>query len=400
MPKKALIQGLLATGAVLLLSPWLGSVASVLVLAAASAAICITSATATRRCADAEIARVAQQLASTRHQAEQVLAEYRSELDVQFAACGGELVQLQQILANAITTLLSSFNALNDCSATQQRLAVSITRGEVAPDGEQVSIERFIDETSKTLASFVDSTVQNSKTAMGLVERIDQAKSQVQVVLRLLREIEGISKQTNMLALNAAIEAARAGEAGRGFAVVAEEVRVLSDRTNQFSGQIRAEMEAVNSSISGAEGAINEMASKDMNFALQSKQRAEEMQSGVRKVNDGIAVGVDELGRIARQVEENVRVAVTALQFQDVTTQLVGHTRLRITELEQMIGGLAALPSMLDAAVAGEPGADPGRANAVLLQLRERIALARAHTSKNPVREDQQQMSNGDIELF
>ena len=282
MPRKALIQGALSSGVIFALSSWMGAMVSVLVLAAAWAVIVTASAAAARKAVEHEVALLTQRLASTREQAQEIVGEYRAELGAQFHACGNELVQLQQILGDAISTLLSSFNALNDCSATQQRLAVSITRGEAKPGDEQVSVEQFIQETSATLASFVESTVQNSKTAMGLVERIDQAKEQVQVVLRLLREVEGISKQTNMLALNAAIEAARAGEAGRGFAVVAEEVRVLSDRTNQFSQQIRSEIEAVHGSISGAESAINEMASKDMNFALQSKQRAVEMQSGVR----------------------------------------------------------------------------------------------------------------------
>lgn len=398
MPKKALMFGALATAAALALASWVGTAVSLVLLSVVWAVIVVITLSAAKKAAEAEADSLTQWLAGMSAQSKAVMVEYRAELDTQFAACGGELVQLQQILANAIATLLSSFNALNDCSATQQRLAVSITKGEATPEGEHVSVERFIEETSKTLASFVDSTVQNSKTAMGLVDRIDQAKSQVQIVLQLLREIEGISKQTNMLALNAAIEAARAGEAGRGFAVVAEEVRVLSDRTNQFSQQIRAEMEAVHGSISGAESAINEMASKDMNFALQSKERALEMQVGVRKVNDGIALGVDELGRIARQVEQNVHTAVTALQFQDVTTQLVGHTRLRITELESMIGGLAALPEMLDAAVAGESGADTSHANAVLEQLRERMVAARGRTSRSPVREDQ--MDKGGVELF
>jgi methyl-accepting chemotaxis protein len=99
------------------------------------------------------------------------------------------------------------------------------------------------------------------------------------------------------------------------------------------------------------------------------------------------------LGSIALEVEGNVHNAVTALQFQDMTTQLVGHTRLRIEELEAMLTGLAVLPELLNAST---DAADPGAA--VLRQMREGLEAARSRTAKNPVR--QEKVDNGEIELF
>ncbi|KZL94026.1 phosphate/phosphite/phosphonate ABC transporter substrate-binding protein [Clostridium magnum] len=64
--------------------------------------------------------------------------------------------------------------------------------------------------------------------------------------------IREISSQTNLLALNASIEAARAGESGKGFAVVAEEIRKLSEETEnavvQIEGIVKEIMIEVNES--------------------------------------------------------------------------------------------------------------------------------------------------------
>jgi methyl-accepting chemotaxis protein len=71
--------------------------------------------------------------------------------------------------------------------------------------------------------------------------------------------ISTIARQTNMLALNAAIEAMRVGEAGQGFMVVANEVKALSDSTQQTTTDIAdqiAGMRDANASVIAAFDAI------------------------------------------------------------------------------------------------------------------------------------------------
>lgn len=65
-------------------------------------------------------------------------------------------------------------------------------------------------------------------------------------IIQLIREI---ASQTRMLGLNAAIEAARAGEHGRGFSVVAEEIRRLSEQSNNSARQVKEILDIIVDSI-------------------------------------------------------------------------------------------------------------------------------------------------------
>ena len=329
------------------------------------------------------------------------LATYRSELGGLIDNLGAaskaqsqtsrlELDQVKSLLQEAIGQLVNNFNDMNKHIQAQRELALSIVNGmtEVGSEGESVSFAEFVMDTSKTMESFVDNTVSTSKIAMGLVETMDTINTEVSTMLGILAEIEAIAKQTNLLALNAAIEAARAGEAGRGFAVVADEVRNLSQRTNQFSHEIRSHMDQVDSSLGRAHESINAVASMDMTFALQSKHRVHDTMLRLESINHAMADAARGIDAHATEVSAEVNAAVTALQFQDMSSQLIGHTQVRLEALSVGVHGVA------------QSFADATNMDDALATARERVAALTNldNTHFNPVK--QESLSSGDIELF
>jgi len=327
-----------------------------------------------------------------------LFTQMSAEFGEQVALIDDEVKQLQALLADAIDKLIGSFTNMESNSQLQQQLAMTLADNSKHDENAQKrGFEVFVKETSDTLALFVETTVETSKVGMGLVEMMDNIVSEVSHILGILGEMESITKQTNLLALNAAIEAARAGESGRGFAVVADEVRNLSKRSDHFSSQIRSHMTLVDASVKKAEAAINMMASRDMNFALQSQNRVHDTMDEIKGINDLMVGVVDEMSGIAGSVAEDVRVAVTSLQFQDMATQLANHINNRIGNLFAMIDKIAAIPM-------NESGGGPDvRAECMARLQHFHQAINQAdelirQAKHNPV--TQQHMDSGDIELF
>jgi methyl-accepting chemotaxis protein len=106
----------------------------------------------------------------------------------------------------------------------------------------------------------------------------------------VIKVITSIAEQTNLLALNATIEAARAGEAGKGFAVVASEVKDLAQETARATGDIGAQVAAIQADTSGAVAAI------------------------------------DEISQIIRQINEFQTTIASAVEEQTATTQEMGRS--------------------------------------------------------------------------
>jgi methyl-accepting chemotaxis protein len=321
-----------------------------------------------------------------------------SEISRQVGEMRSEVVRAQNIFDEAIEKLIASFHGMNAQVNRQQKLGMEIVAGG-GEDGSISEFQQFAEKTSVTLRQFVDSVVENSKLAMSLVEMTDRITSQMSEVRGVLAEIEGISKQTNLLALNAAIEAARAGEAGRGFAVVADEVRDLSARTGHFSQQIRGSLAKMETTIAATEMAINQMAARDMTFAMTSKGDFEQAMTGINAINRRTGDAVAELNTIGHEVEVAVSQAIVSLQFQDMVTQLLGHVGRRLDALDEIVGDENQLTKILEKSMTSEETLAALAAICSHIEyISQKMSVVSKKIDNNPV--SQTGFASGEVELF
>lgn len=157
-----------------------------------------------------------------------------------------------------------------------------------------------------------------------------------QDITTILATIQGIAEQTNLLALNAAIEAARAGEQGRGFAVVADEVRVLSQRTQSSTEEIKATIDTLQLTTKEA---VNLMDSSST-LAVHSVADADQAANALEEINKSVVLISDMATQIATAAEEQTQVtgeiSQNVIAIKDVSDTLVLGASQNLVQSQQL----------------------------------------------------------------
>lgn len=319
----------------------------------------------------------------------------------QFGNIKSESSQVQDILADAIGKLIASFTGLEEQSRKQQELVVDLTASGSSANGssDQMNYETFLREIDQVLQTLVDSTVTNSHAAESLVEKMSHTSSKYRGVLEMLGDVRKISNQTQMLAINAAIEAARAGKAGKGFAVVAEEVRNLAVRSSTFSEKIGESVGGIEEALNSVEATVKEMAEKGIQVVSDARQEVDGLMEKTRAFNHRLEQSAQQISLISTQVGQEVRAAVTSLQFQDMATQVLTHISSRVEILESVLNELAQLSRVVEMDEGNLELQDS--CSKRIEQLRQALVTASTvieSACHNPV--SQKSMAQGEIELF
>ncbi len=208
------------------------------------------------------------------------------------------------------------------CMQLQQVLAGQHQQSAVE---SQQHLMDMIKQSEQKLLELIKQLHSSQQNRLKILEETQQLAQVTEALHGMTKEVGDIAAQTNLLALNAAIEAARAGESGRGFAVVATEVRALSNRSSEAGKKINDRVSEVTQALTHSAAESAQQANQEALLLQQTEQTINQVLQDYRQAAGEIGLEQQDILQQTTVVRQQLSDVVVQLQFQDRTSQILGH---------------------------------------------------------------------------
>jgi methyl-accepting chemotaxis protein len=244
---------------------------------------------------------------------------------------------------------LQEINAdVEELSDTIDDIAASST--EVAGlAGQTVQSGREGRQAAQEAIADMDEVTEESEVAVQQMERLEEETQQID---ELIEFVDEIARRTNMLALNANIEATRSeSEADSGFGVIANEIKQLSEESQQATENIAQRLERIQEQTGEAADVVEQTSRQitdsaaNVREAVQALQEvteyAEETNQGIQSISEANAEQVETTTEVATEVEEVAEISTRTSREAETVAALAAEQTAAVTQVSASAGDLS-----------------------------------------------------------
>jgi len=310
-----------------------------------------------------------------------VLQDMQESMSGEINSIRGQTAQIESLLKDAIASLHDSFGSIHAASEQQMKTMTSMMI-EVVGANDDKNIFQKAENASGILTGLIDTLLQSSKNNLRALTAMDKVSKQFQKMHVMDHEIDVLIEQ-----LCACSEA--------------DQVDVVLLRS--LSGKLRAKQHEqakftckIMGNFKKTHCLIDDIASKDMDEVFAAKEKVESILKHFFQINAIVTDSRVKVNDVNADMRQHLGSAIRALQFEDISTQSLGHTD---RHLERMSGMIAILTEGLG----GLEESDITDSVYVERIIAIHAAMAAYHETlqledSNPV--SQESMDEGDIDLF
>ena len=229
---------------------------------------------------------------------------------------------------------------INHLSETFSALVVELQQVITASHGEASDESRILamfNESQTTLTEVITSFEAILRKVAVMAEQVNALAGFGTDMQTMAEGVRAVADQINLLALNAAIEAARAGEHGRGFSVVADEVRKLAASSSDTGSKISAKVEELGHSLASTLHIVEESMSNADDLVETSGKKVGEVLSRLQQTTEALSTDANRLRQLGDTISTRINESMVSLQFQDRTSQILGHVCEGLERLREQL---------------------------------------------------------------
>jgi len=294
-----------------------------------------------------------------------------------------QISQIESLLKDAIASLYEGFEGISEESTVQMRLMSDLMSQAVSSHDDTPNIFQRTESASNLLKRVVDISIDESRESLKVLKAMEGLKHQMTQSTKAEQRMQSMLQDMQDLLAQTDPDLA--------------DIQALHEKMNQHQANHLQALQQSQADMNKNYGLIKKMASKDMQDVYQAKQEVEDLLEHFFSITEYLSKCRTDVTECNGRMRHHLGMAIRALQFEDITTQSLGHTRLHLDRMEGFVLRMTQGLSNIDPSEADGVNGYAQKINAIhadMLQYREELAL----NEKNPV--SQQNLDEGDVDLF